>query len=242
MAIKSLGQMIRETSPALVFCNSRSEVEVLGQRIERIEPDLVIRVHHGSLDKEVREEVEQELSQGTIDALICTSSLELGIDVGPIRQVIQMRSPRQSGRLLQRIGRSEHTLEGVAQGQILVWDDNDLLEAAVLARRALAQVLEIEEPRKCPGLVAVNQILHMLRVTSPLPVAGILRILRGARTFASFKTDEMIQLLRQMNEQRLLILVEDPEITDQTPWITEESDEEVECDSEIPELWKKGWV
>ncbi len=242
MAIKSLGQMIRDTSPALVFCNSRSEVEVLGQRIERIEPDLIIRVHHGSLDKEVREEVELELSQGTIDALICTSSLELGIDVGPIRQVIQMRSPRQSGRLLQRIGRSEHTLEGVAQGQILVWDDNDLLEAAVLARRALAQILEIEEPRKCPELVAVNQILHMLRVTSPLPVTRILSVLRGAPTFGSIKTENMIQLLRQMNEQRLLIHFEDPELSDQTPWITEDTNEEVGRDSTIPELWKQGWV
>jgi len=241
MAIKSLGQMIRDASPALVFCNSRSEVEVLGQRIERIEPDLIIRVHHGSLDKEVRKEVEQALSQGAIDALICTSSLELGIDVGPIRQVIQMRSPRQSGRLLQRIGRSEHTLEGTAQGQILVWDDNDLLEGAVLARRALAHILEIEEPRECPGLVAVNQILHMLRVTSPLPIKHILKILRGAPTFASIMTEDVILLLQQMNERRLLVHIEGPSEGVLNPWVTEKSEVE-KHENEIPELWKLGWV
>ena len=98
-------------------------------------PDLRIGVHHGSLARASRVEMEENLRHGKLDALVCTSSLELGIDVGSIDRVLQLGSARSVDRLLQRVGRADHRLGGVGRGVLLTHDHEDLEESTVIALR-----------------------------------------------------------------------------------------------------------
>jgi len=103
---------------------------------------IAVRVHHGSLSRELREEAEKEFQEGKLKALICTSSLELGIDIGSVDFIIQYTSPRETTRLVQRVGRSGHTLGGTSRGVILTINTDDILESAVLIQRAREGRLE----------------------------------------------------------------------------------------------------
>ena len=96
--IRRLAELVRERAPCLVFVNSRSAAEVTGHRLMSMAPDLRIGVHHGSLARASRVEMEENLRHGKLDALVCTSSLELGIDVGSIDRVLQLGSARSVDR------------------------------------------------------------------------------------------------------------------------------------------------
>lgn len=108
--IKPVIDAIEEGSTCIVFCNTRSQTELWFQRILDYRPDLkgLVELHHGSLDREVRDAVEQGLKSGQLRAVIATSSLDLGVDFSPVDRVIQVGSPKGVARLLQRAGRSGH--------------------------------------------------------------------------------------------------------------------------------------
>jgi ATP-dependent Lhr-like helicase len=131
--------------------------------LRRLAPDLPLAVHHGSLSRIVREEAELAFREGQLRGLIATSSLELGIDIGSVDLVIQFGSPHQAGRLLQRIGRSGHRLDREIRGHVVAFDDEDLEEAVVLARRAAAGELEPTRWRERNRLALAQQIIAELR-------------------------------------------------------------------------------
>ncbi|MEM3018058.1 MAG: DEAD/DEAH box helicase, partial [Candidatus Bathyarchaeia archaeon] len=120
----------------LIFTNTREHAEALGSQINAIGCKSRLRVHHGSLSREVREEVEADFQAGRIDGVICTSSLELGIDVGTVDLVIQYMSPREATRLVHRIGRSGHKIGAQPRGHIITTWADDILESAVLLNHA----------------------------------------------------------------------------------------------------------
>ena len=106
--------------------------------------------------------MEDDLRSGSLQGLVCTSSLELGIDVGSVNHVVQIRSPRSVDRMLQRVGRADHRLGGIGKGHLLGWECDDLFEAAVIARRAMSGDIEPVEWRERPLSVC-------LLYTSPSP-------------------------------------------------------------------------
>ena len=116
---RRLCRIIKAEAPCLLFVNSRNDAETIAQRLSEMSPNLKIGVHHGSLAKETRTKMEDELREGAIDALVCTSSLELGIDVGSIKRVLQVNSPRSVDRMLQRVGRADHRVGGT--GRDILW-------------------------------------------------------------------------------------------------------------------------
>ena len=162
----------------LLFTNTRSISEVLASRFKVWDIDFPISIHHGSLAKLSRISAEQGLKRGELKGLIATSSLELGIDVGRIDLVIQYMSPRQVTRLIQRVGRAGHTYGQVAEGLIIGMDSDDTLEAMVIARRALIELLEpVEIPDK-PYDVLVHQIAGLMLKTRRLEFCEVLELAR----------------------------------------------------------------
>ncbi len=136
-----IADIVKNEGRALIFTNTRDEAEWLGSKL--MGKGINLRVHHGSLSKSERIEAERLLKKGEIKAIVATSSLELGIDVGHIPIVIQSSSPRQANKLLQRIGRSMHRFYLKARGVIVTSDSiDDTLESAVIARRTLVGDLE----------------------------------------------------------------------------------------------------
>ena len=121
-------------SPVLLFTNTRGESEFLAS-ILREKSTLNIELHHGSLSKEVREETENSLREGKRGIVVCTSSLELGLDIGSIELVIHYGSPRQVSKLIQRIGRSRHSKGSSAKGLIVTNNADDEYEANAILER-----------------------------------------------------------------------------------------------------------
>ncbi|MEM1756380.1 MAG: DEAD/DEAH box helicase, partial [Thermoplasmata archaeon] len=118
-AIMHTLETINNKNSSLIFVNTRFTAEDIAMRLKRLNKDIDIGVHHGSLSKDVRVQNERLLKDGKLKALICTSSLELGIDVGKTEFIVQFNSPRQVYRLIQRLGRSGHRLGHVSKGAII---------------------------------------------------------------------------------------------------------------------------
>lgn len=188
--IVEVERAIRAHRTTLVFVNTRPTAEGLAARLTRLAPDLPVAVHHGSLSREVREEAETAFRDGKLRGLVATSSLELGIDVGFVDLVLQFGSPHQAGRLVQRVGRSGHRLGREAKGIVLSLDEEDLEEAAVLARRALAGEVEPTRWRTRNRLAVAQQIVAALRADSQLDAARLAATLRHAAPASELTQEE----------------------------------------------------
>jgi ATP-dependent helicase Lhr and Lhr-like helicase len=198
-ALRALEEEIRAHRTTLVFVNTRRTAEGLAARLQRLAPDLPIAVHHGSLSREVREEAERSFRDGELRALVATSSLELGIDIGAVDHVVQFGSPHQVGRLVQRVGRSGHRLDRTIHGAILALDDDDLEEAAVLARRADAGLIEPVAWRTRNRLAAAQQILAELRAEGAADRDRMVGTLRRAAAVADLTDPEWDELVEYLS-------------------------------------------
>ena len=138
-------RLVEEHRSTIVFVNNRRLAERLALRLNELAEKEIARAHHGSLAREQRVVVEEDLKAGRIPCLVATSSLELGIDMGAVDLVIQVESPKSVARGLQRIGRAGHELGATSKGRIFPKFRADLLESAVVAR-AMREG-EIEETR-----------------------------------------------------------------------------------------------
>lgn len=140
--LRVMREMIKNHKSVLLFTNTRSIAEILASRFKVWDVDFPVSIHHGSLAKPARITAERGLKGGELKGLVATSSLELGIDIGLIDYVIQYMSPHQVTRLIQRVGRSGHSVGHMADGVIITVDSDDTLEALVIARRAMNETLE----------------------------------------------------------------------------------------------------
>lgn len=213
--LRRLGDILEKESPCLVFVNSRNTAETVAQRVQALAPNLNIGVHHGSLAAETRREMEDNLRAGELHGLICTSSLELGIDVGSIRRIIQLKSPRSVDRMLQRVGRADHRLGGVGIGDILAWDADDVAESAAIARRALCGEIEGIEWREKPLAVAANQLILLAHSHKLVLIDDATEIIAKAPQFSGWNREETVELLKILADGWLLRVADDPE---QNPW------------------------
>jgi len=203
--LRAVEEEIRAHRTTLVFVNTRPTAEGLAARLNRLAPDLAIAVHHGSLSREVREEAERAFRDGELRALVATSSLELGIDIGVVDHVVQFGSPHQVGRLLQRVGRSGHRRDRTIHGVVLSLDDDDLEEAAVLARRADEGRVESATWRTRNRLAAAQQVVASLRAEGAVDRGRIATVLGHAASVADLSPsdwDELFDYLVQLGLAR----------------------------------------
>src|SRR4051812_9130791 len=156
--------LVRKHHSTLVFVNARRAAERLALRLNELAGVEIARAHHGSLAREERTLVEEELKSGRLPCLVATSSLELGIDMGAVDLVLQVESPKSVARGLQRIGRAGHGVGETSKGRIFPKFRADLLEATVVARRMREGAIEQTVVPKNPIDVLAQQIVAMAAV------------------------------------------------------------------------------
>ncbi|HUR60705.1 MAG TPA: helicase-related protein, partial [Opitutaceae bacterium] len=185
--LMELGTLLGQKRTTLIFSNTRSGAEHIGVRLKALLPALAskIEVHHASIDRTVRLEIEDRLKRGELRAVVCSTSLEMGIDIGSIDTVVMVSAPKGVSRALQRIGRSGHSMGETSHGVLVASNINDLAECAVTARMMERRELE---PVK---------IHH-----NPLDVLA--QTLVGLAIFASVTPDEAFALVRRSYPFRAL--------------------------------------
>ncbi len=199
--LRTIREIVEKYKSVLIFTNTRTEAEALSSRFRVWDPRLPIGVHHSSLSKATREAVERSLKQGELLGVICTSSLELGIDIGFLEYVVQYNSPRQVTRLVQRVGRSGHRVGEVSNGLVMTQDSDDTLEAAVLCRRTAAGEIEPLEPVSQPYDVAIHQVAGLLIEQSTWNYADILALLRRSYAYGEMQDERLKKVLTYMRER-----------------------------------------
>ncbi|MDD1670487.1 MAG: DEAD/DEAH box helicase, partial [Methanomicrobiales archaeon] len=175
-----VGRCIGGKGSSLVFVNTRVTAEALGHQLYETGD---VEVHHGSLSKEVRVDAEERFKKGEIHTLICTSSMELGIDIGRVGHVIQFGSPREVSRLVQRVGRAGHQLHTISRGTILTTGFDDTLESMVIARMAKENRVEPVVLHVGAADVLANQVAAMAVEYGQISRAKILAILSRSGCF-----------------------------------------------------------
>jgi len=154
--------------------------------------------------------MEKSLREGNTRGVICTSSLELGIDIGFLDYVVQYNSPRQVSRLIQRVGRSGHRIGQTSKGLIITQDSDDTLEAVVLCRRSLLGQLEPLVPFKNANDALIHQIAGLLVETNSWRFEDMYGLVRGAYPYSTLSMDSMKKALGYMMDRypKLLHYVE----------------------------------
>lgn len=199
-------ELIDEHTSTLLFINTRDGAEILASRFHVWQDDQKIGVHHGSLSKHARIEAENDFKNGTLKALVCTSSLELGIDVGDTDFVIQYNSPREVTRIVQRIGRSGHRVGRTSKGTILATNPEDLSESLVIARRALAGTLEQFSVRRNPLSVLSNQMISIALEYGRIQARVAYEIITRSYPFTTLPWTVFESVMYQLKDQRSIWL------------------------------------
>ena len=197
--LKELGQILKQKRTTLIFTNTRSGAEGIGLRLKQLLPDLAaqIEVHHASLDRAVRLEVEDRLKRGELRAVVCSTSLEMGIDIGTIDTVAMVSAPKGVARALQRIGRSGHSMGETSHGLLVATNINDLAECTVTARMMEKRQLEPVRFTHNPLDVLAQQIVGLAVFGSVTPDEAF-DLLRRSHPFASLTRIDFDRVIRYL--------------------------------------------
>lgn len=188
--------IVKQSTSTLIFTNTRSFAEIWYQKILDKAPELagLIAMHHGSISKELREWVEDQLHEGKLKAVICTSSLDLGVDFRPVETVIQVGSPKGVARFLQRAGRSRHQPGAVSRIYFLPTNTLELTEGAALREAMQRNIVEDRVPYLRSFDVLI-QYLITLAVSDGFVPDEILLEVRTTVSFSSITEEEWHWLL-----------------------------------------------
>ena len=174
--IRRILELVDSHKSTLIFVNSRTVAEVLGHKLVQLHRD-DIAVHHGSISKEERVGIEDAFKNGQLKAIICTSTLELGIDIGSVDLVVQYMSPRQVNSLIQRVGRSGHSLDRASEGTIITVYPDDTLEALASIKNARDNLIEPVPMHQNALDVLSHQIAGVLMNLQEVSVDELARLL-----------------------------------------------------------------
>jgi len=194
-------ELVEASKATLMFVNTRETGEKLALQYSMLGYE-DMELHHGSLARDVRIEVENRFKEGDLKALICTSSLELGIDVGRVDRVVQFNSPRSVARMVQRVGRSGHSMEKIPMGSVIAVNEDEFAEGAVIARKAMAGDVEPKKVRKNPLSVLANQITSIVVERRDVNTDEIYAMVKRAYPFMYLERDEFDSVVEQLVDIR----------------------------------------
>jgi ATP-dependent Lhr-like helicase len=194
--MRELARLVQAQRTTLVFTNTRSGAESATFWLKNALPALADRIecHHASLDRDVRQEVEDRLKRGELRAVVCSTSLELGIDIGAVDLVVMLASPKGVTKALQRTGRSGHDIRSTSRGLLMATNVNDLVECCATARLARARHLD---PVRLPiaPLDVLAQHLVGLGCTGRWSRADALALVRRSRVYHDLAETEFNDVL-----------------------------------------------
>lgn len=190
--------IVEQQAPVLVFANSRRHAEHFTLRLNENRDAPLAWAHHGSLSREVRQDVEERLKSGTVPAIVSTSTLELGIDVGSLRHVILLGSPPDIGSALQRLGRAGHQVGAPSSGTLFPLHGRELVDAAMIAAGVRDRAIEEISPPRAP-LDILSQVILSMVANRDWHRKELLGVLRGAWSYAELPEPDLDEVLRMLS-------------------------------------------
>ncbi len=202
-SINLMRDKMEEVRSSLVFVNARDTAELLGHRFSMVAPD--IGVHHGWLPRAERERVEREFKAGRLKGLVCTSTLELGIDIGSVDLTLQYMSPRQVTSLIQRVGRAGHSLDRVSKGLVVAVSSDDAVESLAAVEAAKERDLEpLTVHRHARDVLAHQVVGCVMDAAGRTAVEAIRTIVTRADPYADLPQDPFDRVVQFLVDLRLL--------------------------------------
>ncbi len=191
--------IIHESKTTLIFINTRGMSEIWYQQLLNASPDLAgaIALHHGSVERELRDWVEENLHTGKLKAVVCTASLDLGVDFRPVETVIQVGSPKGVARFLQRAGRSGHQPDAVSKIYFLPTHSLELIEAAALKSAIKEELIE----SRVPMLLCYDVLLQWLctlAISDGFIADRIFKEIKSTYCYSAITEDEWQQILHHL--------------------------------------------
>ena len=190
-------------TPILLFTNTRGESEFLAS-IMREKTSMNIELHHGSLSRQVREETEGILRTGRSGIVVCTSSLELGLDIGSVELVIHYGSPRQVSKLMQRIGRSKHSNNSSASGLIITNIADDEFETHAILARIKNRSIEEQKIHDNSFDVLAHHLVGLTMQLGEVTVDLAYKIIKQAYPFRNLKLEDLSNILEILDSIYIL--------------------------------------
>jgi ATP-dependent Lhr-like helicase len=203
--IRRIAELVDSHKSTLIFVNSRTVAEMLGHRFTQLGRN-DIAVHHGSLSKEERIQIEDDFKAGVLKAIICTSTLELGIDIGSVDLVVQYLSPRQVCSLIQRVGRSGHRLDMLSEGVIMTAFPDDLLESLAAVKSAYSGRIEPVLIHENALDVLAHQVAGLLMDKESISLDELLTVLKRAYPYRHLAKEtllEVVHFLANLNQLKI---------------------------------------
>jgi len=196
------------TSPVLLFTNSRGESERLSSILKQ-KTSINVELHHGSLSRQVREETEDMLRDGKSGIVVCTSSLELGLDIGSVELVVHYGSPRQVSKFMQRIGRSKHDRGDSARGLIITENADDEFEIQAIIQRIKEGSIEEQKIHHGSLDVLAHHLVGLSMQVGNVPVEAALKLTKLAYPFRDISLEEFFDVLELLALRELIIFNDD---------------------------------
>lgn len=192
-------------SPILLFSNTRGEAEFLAAVLKE-KSTINVELHHGSLSKQVREETESSLREGSSGIVVCTSSLELGLDIGSVDLVIHYGSPHQVSKFIQRIGRSRHNRNSSAKGMIITNHSDDEFEAKAILQRINEGSIEEQKIHDGSLDVLAHHLVGLTIQLGEVSINDALELIKNAFPFRNISLEDLLSVLELLDSNHLIFL------------------------------------